>query len=521
MVRKSLIGVCRLLSAKFLEEFVEAGSGTGHRTMEFRVSATHTLGSACIGSLNLFPPSSISRARLLRRYQALTIVLKLIHGGSDFVRNHVTCCRVCKPTPHYSLSPPPTFQRLLNMAALTTLPFETLVEILSNLSCLDLCSMTRVSRRFQLISEQLLYKSPCLRRTNGPRSTGSSLGILLRTVLTPGRETLASHVRCLHLMSSEVGADHSSHFSNDTITRIALIASKFGIHGPLKSKAAQLMVLLDLLPRLQVLQLTPLRILCSFTWILDSNIATDTLPSGLQSLCEFRSYPAQLSHVVSPQTLVSYMKLPNIRRITVSSLNRYQDSAILDSAVATSGVTHLRFPSASMPVSVLSPVLLVPIALTHFSYSGIADRNFTLPSFMAALAPLRVSLQSLHLHFSKVEEFQLPYPEGSLRDWPMLQTLSCPLLPLLGKGKLNGSPRLMDVLPVSLREFEVLQDSYWRVAEAVEQIVEMLEQKELVVPRLAGLAVVLGRYGSDQRVNRLEVACKTAGVSFVEESFCW
>lgn len=407
------------------------------------------------------------------------------------------------------------------MAALTTLPVETLVEILSNLSCRDLCSMTRVSRRFQLISEPLLYRSPYLRRTNGTGSTGSSVGILLRTLLSPGRETLASYVRFLHLKSSDVGADHSSHFSSDTITRIAFIASKFGIQGPLKSKAAQLMVLLDLLPRLQVLHLTPLRILCSFTRILDSNIATDTLPSGLQSLCEFRSYLAQPSHEVNPQTLVSYMKLPNIRRITVSSLNRYQDSAILNSTVATSGVTHLRFPSAHMRASVLSPVLLVPIALTHFSYSGSGDRNFTLPSFMAALAPLRLSLQSLHLHFSKVEEFQLPYPEGSLRDWPMLQTLSCPLLPLLGKGKLNGSPRLMDVLPVSLREFEVLQDSYWQVAQEVEQIVEMLQQKESAVPRLAKLAVVLGRYGRYQMVKRLEVACKAAGVSLVEESFCW
>lgn len=410
------------------------------------------------------------------------------------------------------------------MAALTSLPFEIVVEILFNLSCLDLFSMTRVSRRFQLISEPLLYRSPSLtksRKTNGTGSTGSSLGILLRTLLTPGREILASHVRCLRLMTNEVGADHASSFSTDTVIRIAMIASKFGINGPLDSKAAQLIVLLDLLPRLQVLYITPLRILSWSTQILDSNIATDTIPTGLQSLCEFRSSTAQDSHQISPQTLVSYMKLPNIRTITVSGLSRNQSPAILDTAAATSGVTHLRFSNAYMQASVISSVLRVPIALTHFSYSGFGDGNFTLPSFMAALAPLRMSLRSLHLDFSKVGKYMLPYPVGSLRDWPMLQTLSCSLMPLLGNRQLNGSPHLVDLLPVSLREFEVLKDSYWSAVEEGEQIVEMLKQKKSAVPRLAKLAVVHSQNHRYRMGYQLPGACKAAGVSLVEESFRW
>lgn len=410
------------------------------------------------------------------------------------------------------------------MAALTTLPFETVVEILSNLSCLDLSSMTRVSRRFQLIAEPLLYKSPFLtksRRASGTGATSSSLGILLRTLLTPGREVLASHVRCLRLMSNEVGADHACHFSADTVIRIALIASKFGINGPLESKAAQLMVLLDLLPRLQVLHISPLRILSWFTRILDLNMATDTLPSGLQSLCEFRSSTAHRSHQITSETLVSYMKLPNIRTITVSSLNYHKSPAILDAAAATSGITHLRFSSAYMVASVLSPVLRVPIALTHFSFSGFAAGNHSVSSFMAALAPLRMSLRSLHLYFKNLGEFKLPYREGSLRDWPMLQTLSCPLMPLLGNGKLNGSPRLMDVLPVSLREFEVLEDAYWSIAQEVEQIVEILQQQKSAVPRLTKLAVVRGCRSNYRLMYELKAACRAAGVSFVNESFRW
>lgn len=148
---------------------------------------------------------------------------------------------------------------------------------------------------------------------------------------------------------------------------------------------------------------------------------------------------------------------------------------------------------------------------------------------MAALEPLKKSLQVLHLDFGDVglttsdeeEEFSLPYNEGSLKDWPVLRTLSCSLMPLLGKGQLDGSPRLADVLPVSLRELEILQDSHWWVSEEADQVVEMLGLKEGVVPHLEKVAVVM-EWGKSERVlERLVAACKAAGVSFVDESFCW
>lgn len=148
---------------------------------------------------------------------------------------------------------------------------------------------------------------------------------------------------------------------------------------------------------------------------------------------------------------------------------------------------------------------------------------------MTALEPLKKSVRVLHLDFGEVDSttsdegqgFPLPYNEGSLREWSVLTTLSCSLAPLLGKGQMDGSPRLADVLPMGLRELEILQDSYWLVGEAVNHVVELLVRKEPVVPRLERVAVEMEDWMSKWVVEKLVVACETAGVSLVDESFCW
>lgn len=53
------------------------------------------------------------------------------------------------------------------------------------------------------------------------------------------------------------------------------------------------------------------------------------------------------------------------------------------------------------------------------------------------------------------EEPVVAYDEGSL----CLRTLSCPPMPLLGGEEPEGSQRLVIVVPPSLRELEVLEDS--------------------------------------------------------------
>lgn len=206
----------------------------------------------------------------------------------------------------------------------------------------------------------------------------------------------------------------------------------------------------------------------------------------------------------------------------------YADPLGFNAAAASSAVTHMRFSWPNMSHSVLSQVLLVPIALTHFSYTALTGRGFDIQSFVAAITPLRVSLRSLHFDFSDValmtgydddgdddEEFQKPHYEVSLRDWPLLQTLSCSLMPLL---QLYDSPRLMNLLPVGLRELEVLRSSDWLIDEEAEHILEMLGQKQWAVPRLEKLVVDPKWRGGEDVRHTLKVACETAGVRFVEES---
>lgn len=172
----------------------------------------------------------------------------------------------------------------------------------------------------------------------------------------------------------------------------------------------------------------------------------------------------------------------------------------------------------------LSLLLQIPIARTHFSFTAVTGCGVNIEFFIAALKPLRVSLRSLHLDFRGLdlnygvddeEEFD---DEGSLRGWPVLQTLSCSLMTLL---HMYSSSRLLNLLPVGLRELEVLQPSCYWVAEEVVHIEQVLRQKEWAVPRLEKLSLVPGWGGSERLVSQLAVACEAAGVSLVEESFRW
>lgn len=291
------------------------------------------------------------------------------------------------------------------------------------------------------------------------------------------------------------------------------------------------MLLLDLLPGLQVLHLNPPLGRSSFTRLWHD---TATVPRGLESLREFHCPPlpetdSDTSDGISPSTLLLFMKLPHIHRIEIPSVDRhYIPVNPLVAAAATSRVTHLRLSHALTSAWTLTSVLRVPIALTHFSFSAVSDSNVNLPAIMGALVHIRQSLRCLHLDFRDAAltsddegEWWVPHEEGSLRHWPVLRTLSCSLMPLLGKGQLDEAVHLVDVLPVSLRELEVLQDWHWRVSEEVDEVVEMLERKEYVVPQLEKLAVVMVWGRNEGLVQRLVAACELAGVSLVEESFSW
>lgn len=67
----------------------------------------------------------------------------------------------------------------------------------------------------------------------------------------------------------------------------------------------------------------------------------------------------------------------------------------------------------------------------------------------------------------------------------------------------------MDVLPVGLRELEILDDRCWTMEQAVHQVVVLLQGKEGVVPRLEVVAVYR-RY--DEGKEMLMAAAEAAGV---------
>lgn len=143
---------------------------------------------------------------------------------------------------------------------------------------------------------------------------------------------------------------------------------------------------------------------------------------------------------------------------------------------------------------------------------------------MGALEPLRNTLQHLHVDFDTEREPDiedgLTFVGGSLRTWPVLRTLSCGLMTLLGKRDEVDTLRLVTVLPPSLRELEILKDHYWTYVEAMTQAVELVGQMEKVVPKLECLAVVQRWDSEGDLEERLTLLCADAGVRYEDDCFC-
>lgn len=66
------------------------------------------------------------------------------------------------------------------------------------------------------------------------------------------------------------------------------------------------------------------------------------------------------------------------------------------------------------------------------------------------------------------------------------------------------------MLPAGLRELEILADRYWAGKEMVVKVVEMLDEKESMLPALERLVMSVGRSG-----NVLREACGAAEVVLV------
>lgn len=220
---------------------------------------------------------------------------------------------------------------------------------------------------------------------------------------------------------------------------------------------------------------------------------------------------------------------------------RYTQTAV-DAAVGRSLVSELRlkqidrsdtvlkssltFPRGCMRFRVLTSTLTLPNALTRFWYSvTVADGNLKFCRFLEALAPMQNTLQFLHLDFAGDGDTDTSDPDdyyyygptstGSLREWPVLRSLSCSLVPLIGNVPDREPMRLVQVLPPSLCEFEMLQASQWWGPHLKEQVEELMAQKESVVPALKRLV-----FGPNDWW-RVKDMCEAAGVEAMRGPLEW
>lgn len=404
------------------------------------------------------------------------------------------------------------------MSAFETLPYEISTEICSYLPLASLACVSRLSHYMHTVSQPLLYKSLSL--TNSQTTGTSSLETILRSLLSPGGETLATYIRTLHVQMDADDNETAIQCPKNLILFTAA-ASNLGLTQSLASEAGQLVLLLHLVRHLQVLTLTSLDnntdVFSQLIVTHDTSLGPRTLPLPLRNLREFKCTKGG----VNAESLLTLLQLPCIRKVDVhltDDTNMPLD--LIEAAAGTSPVTTLRFAPADIPPPLLERILKIPTALSHFSYTTRSNTVLPLSRFGQTLQPLRQTLQHLEIDLSGVTQpanmqhnpsLFLP---GSFWDWPALQTVTCALWTLLGRQVVSDGLRLADVLPVGIRELDIRGDRFWTLEQEVGRLVELLGVKDVAMPGLVKLAV--GLKGSLRSKETLRVACEAAGVELVD-----
>lgn len=138
----------------------------------------------------------------------------------------------------------------------------------------------------------------------------------------------------------------------------------------------------------------------------------------------------------------------------------------------------------------------------------------------SALKPVRSSLEHLDIDFenSVDEDMDPPHARiGSLRLWPALRSLKCPLTLLLGSGLPKNSLRLVEVLPPNIRDLHIVPCPLWQDEEMVRQVVELLHGKSLVAPALQVLTISSVWRLKPQDVETLKAVREAVVVKLVME----
>lgn len=430
------------------------------------------------------------------------------------------------------------------MRNLQDLPTELLVKILSYLLPCELFTACRLSRRLLSISQSLLFRAPLLSTANilGGPNTPSSLETFYRTLTTPGNEALASHVLSLTLnwcnrygLPLAANQNQPPHQSAQPTSHPTPTAPLPDVQNTCTKH------LFNLLIRLRALHITSFTRNSSVGNFIDEyyiNQPTSALPPAFHTLRDFYCHSLSSQFGISYSALMMLLLLPCIRSIDVDLVDN--DDELPDVAsTATSTVTTLRISHALFRARWLASILRVTCALTHFSFT--ARRIFECYRYRhirSALELVRGTVQALSLNFEYVCSYPDEYPlqegeeveEGvdldpalslvpSFRGWPMLVRLRCPLLFLRGYLVDVETPVLLNVLPVGIRELEMLDESYYTLAEVVGELVELLRRREELSPLLKRVVVMMANGGPEYEILREE--CRVTGVELVEHGQRW
>lgn len=355
------------------------------------------------------------------------------------------------------------------MAPPIVLPSEILREIFSYLKLPDTANVSRVSRQWRTWSEEQLYTEIQFIHPI------SSPALLLRTLLTPGLERLGHYVRTLMVEWDYEQPENIE--EGDTMATPGRAAATMALYQTARSVDEQIWLLLHLLPHLDTLGLEffTFRRIRVFIGRMHEH---EDLPRGLR--CVRR---VLFQGNASAELCLALSRLPCIRTLQVWG---YQGTVVPFPTCyhQTSGVTDLLFSVSRINVLSLRHVLQIPRALTCLKLSGSFRLHAAESARMqAALEPLRMTLQQLYLRIS-TDEDSPAIAFLTLRTWPVLRRLWCPLNCLLGGWTEAADLHLENVLPLSLRELSVYADVNWTHEQRTEELVRLVKRKEEALPLL-------------------------------------
>lgn len=399
------------------------------------------------------------------------------------------------------------------MTVLDDLPYETFLNIFSSLSTADLASASLVCQRWHVISEPILYREPDIYRAPGSCNSWRDprgIELFLRTLLVPGCERLASHVRGIYLQWWETIVDLTPR-RRSNLAIVAAAESRFGVTHSSRfgSPDSQVVLLMHLLPRLQRLQLKPPSDRDSFNDFLDTIGRNQPLPLSFQSLTNFTYDWCDTDTGMSPQAVLALMQLPHMNDLHVDVRGEF-DGPFPANVRGTSGVTRLSLGQGEISTSLIGFIFSVPRALQRLQYYGEYK-----PGFAGGLWQLRATLTHLHLDFRYADSE--PEEQLSFREWPVLREVGCPLELLLGCRGVGEGWQLAERLPVCIRLLAMLdweweaeeEDEYWHFQTEVDLFVQLVSKEKQMVPKLEELKIA--RWGNEIP-ERLRVVCEVAGV---------